>query len=102
MRGIIPGRVRRSKFAFFELNQTKGRIIQQDFSVGDEPKKFVTLLDLCVSSLRRGHANLLCIVPILTDDPRRESDRPGFNLHGNVGAEAICKSRPCVGEQFVS
>ena len=33
-----------------------------------------TLLDLCVSSLRRGHANLLCIAPILTDDPRRESD----------------------------
>ena len=32
-----------------------------------------TLLDLCVSSLRRGHANILCIVPILTDDPRRES-----------------------------
>ena len=32
-----------------------------------------TLLDLCVSSLRRGHANLLCIVPSLTDDPRRES-----------------------------
>ena len=24
-------------------------------------------LDLCVSSLREGHANLLCIVPILTD-----------------------------------
>ena len=36
-------------------------------------KKLFTLLDLCVSSLRRGHANLLCIVPILTDDPRRES-----------------------------
>ena len=33
------------------------------------------LLDLCVSSLRRGHANLLCIVPILTDDPRRESNK---------------------------
>ena len=32
-----------------------------------------TLLDLCVSSLRRVHANLLCIVPMLTDDPRRES-----------------------------
>ena len=29
---------------------------------------------LCVSSLLRGHANLLCIVPILTDDPRRESE----------------------------
>ena len=28
--------------------------------------KMVTLLDLCVSSLRRGHANLLCIVPILS------------------------------------
>ena len=33
-----------------------------------------TLLDLCVSSLRRGHANLLRIVPSLTDDPRMESD----------------------------
>jgi hypothetical protein len=30
---------------------------------------------LCVSSLRRGHANILCIVPILTDDPRRESTK---------------------------
>ena len=40
-------------------------------------KKLFTLLDLCVSSLRRGHANLLCIVPILTDDPRRESDDTG-------------------------
>ena len=30
-------------------------------------------LESCVSSLRRGHANLLSIVPILTDDPRRES-----------------------------
>ena len=38
-------------------------------------KKLITLLDLCVSSLRRGHANLLCVVPILTDDPRRESTR---------------------------
>ena len=36
-------------------------------------QKTYTLLDLCVSSLRRGHANLLCIVPILSDDPRRES-----------------------------
>ncbi len=36
-------------------------------------KKFDTILDFCVSSLRRGHANLLCIVPILTDDLRRGS-----------------------------
>ena len=30
------------------------------------------LLDVCMSSLRRGHANLHCIAPTLTDDPRRE------------------------------
>ena len=30
-------------------------------------------------SLRRGHANLLCVVPNLTDDPRRESShQQGF------------------------
>jgi len=34
-------------------------------------KNGYTLLDLSVSSLRRGHANLLCIVPILTDVTRR-------------------------------
>ena len=34
----------------------------------------VMLLDLSASSLRRGHANLLCIVPSLMDDPRRESN----------------------------
>ena len=38
-------------------------------------EKLFTLLDLCVSSLRRGHANLLCIVPILTDDSRRRSKK---------------------------
>ena len=32
-------------------------------------KKIGPFLDLCVSSLRRGHANLLCIVPILSDVP---------------------------------
>ena len=32
-------------------------------------EKFGPFLDLCVSSLRRGHANLLCIVPILSDVP---------------------------------
>ena len=36
-------------------------------------KKLVTLLNLCASFLHRGHANLLCIVPILSDDPQRES-----------------------------
>jgi hypothetical protein len=47
---------------------------QHQQSFGKMSKKLFTLLDLCVSSLRRGHANLLCIVPILTDDPRRESE----------------------------
>ena len=41
----------------------------------DRGQKWLYFLDLCVSSLRRGHANLLCIVPILTDDSRRRSDR---------------------------
>ena len=44
------------------------------FTVAALGKKCDTLLDLCVSSLRRGHANLLCIVPILTDVPRKESE----------------------------
>ena len=43
-------------------------------NVSANAKKLFTLLDLCVSSLRRGQANLLCIVPILTDDPRRKSE----------------------------
>ncbi len=33
-------------------------------------------LDLCVSSLREGHANLLCIVPILTDVTEVTSTKP--------------------------
>ena len=38
----------------------------------EKKKRF--LLDLCVSSLRRGHANLLCFVPNLTDDLFRDSE----------------------------
>ena len=34
-----------------------------------------TLLDWRVSSLRRGHANIICVAPSLTDDTRREPDR---------------------------
>ena len=40
-------------------------------------EKMDTLLDLCMSSLRGGRANLLCIVPSLTDDPRTESKGKG-------------------------
>jgi hypothetical protein len=49
--------------------------IAPDLTACAEGKKFDTILDFCVSSLRRGHANLLCIVPILTDDLRRGSMR---------------------------
>ena len=55
------------------------------------PKKLFTLLDLCVSSLRRGHANLLCIVPILSYEtvftPLEHS-----RLHTGPLARAL---RPC-------
>ena len=40
---------------------------------GAEHPILCAFLDSCASSLRRGHANLLCVVPSLTDDPRRES-----------------------------
>ena len=57
---------------------------------GAASKKLFTLLDLCVSSLRRGHANLLCIVPILTDDPRRESKLPWFNAPARPAFWPVC------------
>ena len=47
-----------------------------------------TLLDLRVASLRRGHANILCIVPIWTDDPRKESIFPGLFCHTTAGDSA--------------
>ena len=67
---IPPSGPVRPAFAFISsLWQAVFRLV-----LGNAAKKLFTLLDLCVSSLRRGHANLLCIVPILTDDPRRESN----------------------------
>ena len=44
-------------------------------------KKFGPFLDLCVSSLRRGHANLLCIVPILSDVPEGTGACPCFLIY---------------------
>ena len=43
-----------------------------------------TLLDVCVSSSRRGHANLLWIVPILTDGSRSESEMKTRFLHIDI------------------
>ena len=62
-------------------------------------KKIVTLLDLCVSSLRRGHANLLCIVPILADDPRRESAGKGRPWNKARSRKRVCRqssARLCI------
>jgi hypothetical protein len=52
------------------IEKTKPRTIP--WLILKEKKKFGPFLDLCVSSLRRGHANLLCIVPILSDVPKDE------------------------------
>ena len=68
-----------------------------------------SLLDLRMLSLRRGHANLLCIVPMLTDDPRRESgSRPlfwrGEIPQDNKGGPELCKLgvARCVGSYCVT
>ena len=57
-------------------------------------KKLGTFLDLCVSSLRRGHANLLCIIPVLSDDPRRESDSAAWQNIGIVDKLVLALSTP--------
>ena len=72
-------------------------------------KELFTLLGLCVSSLRRGHANLFCTVPILTGDPPRKSERrasrfrhtlpeasplPAFPV-GRGGAQRSCGTSSC-------
>ena len=49
--------------------------------------ELLTLLDLCVSSLRRGRANLLCIVPIQRMIPEGNPSPPAFvspSNHVNV------------------
>ena len=63
-------------------------------------------LDLCVSSLREGHANLLCIVPILTDVTEVTSGKPDFWLyiHKHVMAVASmgCKTTYCRGDMLAT
>ena len=76
--------------AFFDIAGLSN--VHNKLRIWAQQKKLFTLLDLCVSSLRRGHANLLCIVPILTDDPRRESENgltTCFPTPGTEQAEMI-------------
>ena len=46
------------------------------------------LLDVCVSSLRRGHANLLCIVPIL-NFVRRQTAEGETTILGSCFARIV-------------
>ena len=55
------------------------------------------VLDLCVSSLRRGHANILCIVPILSYEtaftPLNGNNTTVLNFSYNIlvmGIECCC------------
>jgi len=67
------------------------------------PKKSLKpFLDLCVSSLRRGHANLLCIVPNLSYVRRQgwansvRIDTPRslqLRLMGRIFVETIARAR---------
>ena len=55
---------------------------------------FWCVISCPVSSLRRGHANLLYVVPTSTDDPPRESRRrPGCSL---VASDGDARDRFCV------
>ena len=54
-------------------------------------KKFGPFLDLCVSSLRRGHANLLCIVPILSDVPEGTKIIPfSADIYKSIYFRCLC------------
>lgn len=59
-----------------------------------EKKKLGPLLELCVSSLRRGHTNLLCIVPILSDVSEETLDRPPgqYNILAQTSISNPCGS----------
>ncbi|KAF1897113.1 hypothetical protein Lal_00034815, partial [Lupinus albus] len=56
-------------YEFLKPEQHSSACNRSNPRTGKNEKKFGPFLDLCVSSLRRGHANLLCIVPILSDVP---------------------------------
>ena len=58
-------------------------------------------LSLSRSSLRRGHANLLWIVPILTDDPRRESDCYCYLCYVVVLIFIIMRTSVCPGARKI-
>ena len=53
-------------------------------------KNLEPFLDLCVSSLREGHANLLCIDPILTDVAGATQACPGTSNKKRPRCDTLC------------
>ena len=68
---LDPGNL---KFETVRTNKQHGktRCIRHS-TIGHTTYTLFTLLDVCMSSLRRGRANMICTVSMLTDDARRES-----------------------------
>ena len=93
---MLPFTLGEAAFSTYQTTKPKlDQLLNLDNKLG-------TLLDLCVSSLRRGHANLLCIVPILSDDPRRESNRGLQNrVMGLEGAQKNTFSNELEHELFI-
>ena len=58
-----------------QIDKQKAKMEKSKIAKRKSNNTLITLLNLCMSSLCRGHANLPCLVPISTDDPRRESER---------------------------
>ena len=85
--------------AYIRLRRTKTLV---EGSAGLNPElELFALLDLCASFLRRrDHASILCIVPIATDDARRESrtespELSDFGTSFNFGEpHTIVEARP--------
>ncbi|WZZ54536.1 LOW QUALITY PROTEIN: hypothetical protein YC2023_054643 [Brassica napus] len=70
------GRDQRGSVATLETRRALQRSLRGEF-IDHKP-----VLDLCVSSLRMDHTNLLCIVPILSDVP--EGTYFGFITWSNI------------------
>ncbi|KAL2342406.1 hypothetical protein Fmac_003691 [Flemingia macrophylla] len=70
MRNQTEKKGKTPKFTIVVRKKSRNQTAKQEKHLNKKTKKkFGPFLDLCVSSLRRGHANLLCIVPILSDVP---------------------------------
>jgi hypothetical protein len=60
-------------------------------------KKYLYVLDLCVSSLPRGHANLLCIIPIFSSGSVQRTDTHMWRTPNRSHGEADSRSGMVMG-----